>query len=95
MKNHITIRFGYVPPPPPQNSQVITHAEFSLVWNLCNPQTRDTPRRITAIKFIREQYGLGLKEAKDLCDVVAGSPSAAAADSLTAPYTTPFDWSTR
>ena len=32
----------------------------------------DRDLRITAIKFLRNQYGLDLKDAKNICDVIGG-----------------------
>ena len=41
--------------------QVITAAEATLITNL---------NAVTAIKFIRDQYGLGLYDSKQLVDTV-------------------------
>ncbi len=41
----------------------ITDAEHALVTNMSD-------NKVKAIKFIREQHGLGLKEAKDICDCI-------------------------
>ena len=48
----------------------VTTAEADLIKNL---YTRQLP--VQAIKFIREQYGLGLYDAKHICDVIAGRES--------------------
>ena len=51
----------------------VTDAEYDLVYamfNLANPQ------KVLAIKFIRTQYGIGLKEAKDICDAIGSAPRA-------------------
>lgn len=42
--------------------QTITRAEYNLVLR--------HPNKVEAIKFIREQYGLGLYEAKQVVDTV-------------------------
>lgn len=49
----------------------ITQAEFDLIHFIC---TRPEPAKVAAIKFIRAQYGWGLKESKDLVDTIAASP---------------------
>lgn len=46
--------------------QEITKAEYDLILAL----HRLYNDRVQAIKFIRAQYNLGLKEAKDLCDTI-------------------------
>ena len=43
--------------------QVITDAEHRLIADLSD-------RKVTAIKFVRSQYGLGLYEAKAICDTI-------------------------
>lgn len=57
----------------------ITVAEWDLIHWLYN----NLNQKITAIKFIRSQYDLGLKEAKDLCDAVALQPRIVASDGFT------------
>jgi ribosomal protein L7/L12 len=32
----------------------------------------DKDLKVTAIKFLRSQYGLDLKDAKNICDVIGG-----------------------
>ena len=44
----------------------VTDAEFDVVVALYG-----LDQKVTAIKFLRLQYGLGLKEAKDICDAIA------------------------
>ena len=44
----------------------VTEAEYNVVAELYR-QTQ----KVVAIKFLRQQYGLGLKEAKDICDGIA------------------------
>lgn len=51
-------------------SQDVTQAEYDLVYALYNFVE---PRKVTAIKFIRQQYGIGLREAKDVCDTIGAS----------------------
>ena len=46
----------------------VTEAEYDLVYSLYHLQE---PQKVHAIKFIRQQYGIGLKEAKDVCDTIA------------------------
>ena len=48
----------------------VTDAEYDLVWGLYNPQHGRESQRVVAIKFIRCQYGLSLKTAKDICDAI-------------------------
>ena len=50
-------------------TQLVTEAEYDLVYILYRLQ-----KSVEAIKFIRQQYGLGLKEAKDVCDAIAAEP---------------------
>jgi ribosomal protein L7/L12 len=45
----------------------VTDAEYELIYSLSNS-------KVVAIKFIRAQYGLGLKTAKDLCDTIWDHP---------------------
>lgn len=51
-------------------TQEVTVAEYDLVWHLFNPSNGGAAQKVLAIKFIRQQYGLGLKEAKDICDAI-------------------------
>lgn len=48
----------------------VTTAEYDLVHTLYN---KEQPAKITAIRFIRSQYGIGLKQAKDLCDTIGAN----------------------
>jgi ribosomal protein L7/L12 len=43
--------------------QIIKEAEFNLIKDLHD-------RKVTAIKFVRSQYGLGLYQAKAVCDTI-------------------------
>ena len=66
--NKVTITYGpaYIPPPPPPAAkQEITRAEYDLIVAL---HQRTLP--FTAIKFLRQQYGLGLHEAKQVSDAI-------------------------
>ena len=45
--------------------QIIKEAECNLIKDLHD-------RKVTAIKFVRSQYGLGLYEAKVVCDTIWG-----------------------
>lgn len=45
----------------------ITDAEYDLIRYMSESN------KVAAIKFVRAQYDLGLKEAKDICDAVWGS----------------------
>jgi len=45
----------------------VTQAEYDLVHALYHLRE---PQNVLAIKFIRQQYGIGLKEAKDACDAI-------------------------
>jgi ribosomal protein L7/L12 len=48
----------------------VTNAEYDLVYALYN---LTVPQKVQAIKFIRQQYGIGLKEAKDVCDAIGAA----------------------
>jgi len=43
----------------------VTHAEYDVIVAMT-----DRDLLVTAIKFVRDQYGLSLKEAKDLVDEI-------------------------
>jgi ribosomal protein L7/L12 len=45
----------------------ITEAEWSIINSLYR---QPVPLKVTAIKFLKEQHGLRLKEAKDICDEI-------------------------
>ena len=45
----------------------ITDAEHALINSMYRAEH---PLKVTAIKFLRNQYELGLKEAKDICDYI-------------------------
>lgn len=53
--------------PTREAQQVITTAEYRLIRNL-------EAQKVLAIKFIREQYNLGLYEAKMIVDTVHQQP---------------------
>ena len=48
----------------------VTDAEFMLVHELYNMAE---PHKLNAVMFIKNQYSLGLKEAKDTCDTIGES----------------------
>lgn len=48
-------------------TQEVTQAEYDHVIALVNLRE---PQKMLAIKFICQQYGIGLKEAKDVCDEI-------------------------
>jgi hypothetical protein len=55
----------------------VPDTEFDLVhalYNLAVPKTIEGdvpgPAKIIGIKFMRAQHGLGLREAKDVCDEI-------------------------
>ena len=48
----------------------ISKAEADLIRRMAITQFGKPGDKVGAIKFIRDQYGLGLKEAKDVCDAV-------------------------
>lgn len=56
----ITVKYAAV-----YKEQQVTPAEFDLVYSLYG-----MAEKIKAIKFIRQQYQLSLKEAKDVCDAI-------------------------
>ena len=45
----------------------ITDAEYALVTALYN---LNEPKKVTAVKFLKEQHNLSLKCAKDICDII-------------------------
>lgn len=45
----------------------VTQAEAEVVYAMYHFRE---PQRLQAVKFIRNQYGIGLKEAKDICDAI-------------------------
>ena len=51
----------------------VTDAEFRLVRRLFRDD--QAGNKVTAIKFIREHYCPGLKEAKDICEAIAVMPA--------------------
>jgi len=53
------------------SSLTVTDAEYDLVYTLYRMHE---PLKVTAVKFIRNQYRLGLREAKDVCDVIGSAP---------------------
>ena len=50
--------------------QTVTDAEYDLIHWLYNIEV---PQKITALKFARAQYGLGLREAKEVCDAIGAA----------------------
>jgi ribosomal protein L7/L12 len=67
MSQHHTVQVQYAVKYQTQN---VTKAEYDLVGALFNRTVDSGSAKVTAIKFIRAQYGLGLKEAKDVCDAI-------------------------
>lgn len=51
-------------------TQEVTQAEYDLVLSLYSQRE---PLKVSAIKFIRQQYGIGLREAKEVCDTIGAS----------------------
>ncbi len=49
----------------------VTDAEYDLIYAL---YTLSDPRKVTAVKFVKNQYNLSLKEAKDICDEIGHNP---------------------
>lgn len=58
--NHVEVSY-----PMREARQTITKAEYDLVLSLSD-------NRIAAIKFIRDQYSLGLYEARQIVDTIHG-----------------------
>lgn len=57
-------------------TQEVTQAEYDLIWKLYNPGQGNVPKQqVLAIKFLRQQYVLGLYEAKRICDAIGLAPS--------------------
>lgn len=46
----------------------VTSDEMAIVWGL---HRLPNPRKVLAIKWLRNTAGIGLKEAKDLCEFIA------------------------
>lgn len=51
--------------------QTITNAEFDLIER----SGKNMDYRIHCIKFIRQQYSIGLYEAKMICDTIWNEPN--------------------
>lgn len=49
----------------------VSDAEYDLVHSLYN---LGEPQKIVAMKFIRNQYRIGLKESKDVSDAIGKCP---------------------
>jgi ribosomal protein L7/L12 len=60
--------------------QTITDAEYHLIKRLCTRASYNYCDKIGAIKFLKEQYNLGLYEAKSIVDKIdeTSTPEAAA-----------------
>ena len=58
-------------------TQEVTQAEYDLVHALYHLHE---PQKVRAIRFIRQQYGLGLKEAKDVCDAIGEAEFSASSE---------------
>lgn len=56
---------------PSRAFQELTDAEYNLIYRLMSVEPT---AKVAAIKFAREQYGLGLSDAKSLCDSIANQP---------------------
>lgn len=54
-------------------TQEVTQAEYDLVHAMYH--FRES-QKVQAIKFIRAQYGIGLREAKDVCDAIGAQERA-------------------
>ena len=69
MRAVTTIRYASV-----YQEQQVSRAEFLVIHRIYNKEDSTPSDRVIAIKFLREQYGLGLKEAKDVCDAIGAMP---------------------
>jgi len=56
--------------PTREATQQITEAEYRLVWILTTNYNPEYNRTLVAIRFIREQYNIGLYEAKMIVDTI-------------------------
>lgn len=65
--NRITVAY----PIAQQEFVNVTEAEYDVVNMLYFFE-----KKVTAIKFLRQQYGLDLKRAKDICDAIGAIPRA-------------------
>ena len=54
-------------------TQEVTTAEYELVHALYHLHE---PQKVQAVKFIRAQYSLSLREAKDVCDAIGANETA-------------------
>lgn len=55
--------------PTQETKQIITQAEYDIVRS-------GSMNKVTLIKFIRSQYGLGLYEAKQVVETICDQPEA-------------------
>ena len=68
----ISVRYAAV-----YKQHTVSDAEYDLVHELYN---MTDPHKVTAIRFLRLQHNLGLKESKDICDAIGAVPRVKAPD---------------
>lgn len=67
VNRHYTQNAVFVSYPVKEQEQKITAAEYQLIRSMDN-------RKVSAIKFVRDQYSLGLYEAKQIVDTIFNEP---------------------
>ena len=53
-----------------EKSFEVTDAEYAVIRNL---YLMDPPRKIIAVKFLKDQYNIELKQAKDICETIGAN----------------------
>ena len=68
ISSHYSENAVFVTYPVKEQEQKITAAEYQLIRSMGD-------RRVLAIKFVKDQYGLGLYEAKQIVETILNEPS--------------------
>ena len=68
ISSHYTENAVFVTYPVKEQEQKITTAEYQLIRSMGTC-------RFSAIKFVKDQYGLGLYEAKQIVETILNEPS--------------------
>ena len=53
-----------------EKSFEVTDAEYTVIRNL---YLMDPPKKVTAVRFLKDQYHIELKQAKDICDAIGAN----------------------
>ena len=67
VNRHYTENAVFVVYPAKEQEQKITTAEYKLIRSMDD-------RKVLAIKFVKDQYSLGLYEAKQIVDTIFNEP---------------------